>query len=195
MNHSSPHELDNLEKFAVESRERVDSESGGDNGAEEMAGHASVVARPGCSTPQASSSKPQTLLEWRVWLVAKRPGRATAALALMLGGCLVIALAMAAAALGLVAFVLLMSATREFFFPVRYRLTDEGAWAEGVMNSHFIPWGKVKACYLSEEGLKLSPFRRANRLEPFRGVYLRFAGNRGEVVDKVKGLAKEREIE
>lgn len=130
-------------------------------------------------------------MQWRVWSLARQPGKAIGALAIMAGGSFLIALGTATVVLGLAALVLLLLATREFFLPIRYRLTEEGAYAEGFMSSYFISWGKVKRCDLSGEGLKLSPFGRSSRLESFRGVYLRFADNCEEVVEMVKVLAEE----
>lgn len=144
----------------------------------------------GCAL-EVPGPSPQALLEWRVWLVARRPGKAIGALAIMLAASCLIAMGTATVVLGLAALVLLLLATREFFLPVRYRLREEGAYAEWFMSSYFISWGKVKRYDLSGEGLKLSPFGRSSRLEPFRGVYLRFADNCEEVVEMVKVLAKE----
>jgi hypothetical protein len=142
-----------------------------------------------------ASGESQDLLEWRIWLVAQRPSKAIGAAAIMVAGALLTAIGTGKLVLGLVALVLLWLATREFFLPVHYRLTKDGAWAEGFMSSYFIPWVRVKACHVGKEGLKLSPFGRKNRFEPFRGVYLRFAGNKEEVVEIVSNLAREKQTQ
>jgi len=154
----------------------------------------SAGVQPDDSPMSAAQPKPQVLLEWRAWPAARQPRKAIATAAIILLGAFLTVLATVSLPLGLVAFVLLTLATREFFLPTRYQLTEEGASAEGFLNSYSIPWRRVKACLLSDEGVKLSPFAGKSRLEPFRGVYLRFGDNREEVVERVKELAKERGI-
>jgi len=139
---------------------------------------------------EAPGAGAQVVLEWRSWLAADTPGKAVGAALTILVGSVLITLATASAFLGLAALALLTLTTREFFLPMRYRITDAGAWAEGFLSSSFIAWKEVRACHHLEDGLKLSPFAKSSRLEPFRGVYLRFAGNREEVAQTVRRLAE-----
>jgi hypothetical protein len=50
----------------------------------------------------------------------------------------------------------------------------------------------VKNCYLSDEGIKLSPLTHSNRLENFRGFMLLFNKNKEEITGHVKRLAVNR---
>ena len=63
----------------------------------------------------------------------------------------------------------------EFVFPIHYTLTPESAAMKCGLTALEIQWADVRHAYLTDEGIKLSPLRRKNsRMEPLRGVYLRF---------------------
>lgn len=124
--------------------------------------------------------QPEETLTWTVHLAREQPARAVA----------VVALAAAAAALCLYLFhslpfalfslLVVLGATTEFLFPIRYRLTGEAAEQRNLQNWRRIEWQDVRKAYLLEEGVKLSPLRIRTRLEPFRGVFLRFGPGEGE---------------
>lgn len=73
----------------------------------------------------------------------------------------------------------LVGATSEFLLPIRYRLDAEGAEMRNLHNWRRIAWTEVKKAYLLEDGIKLSPLGVRTRLEPFRGVFLRFGAEPG----------------
>lgn len=114
------------------------------------------------------------MVEWRVHLARRQPGKAA----------LVVVLALASAVLCytlfrnllFAAFTLtaLVGATAEFLFPIRYRLDAEAAEMRNLHNWRRISWAEVRKAYLLEDGIKLSPLAVATRLEAFRGVFLRF---------------------
>jgi len=74
----------------------------------------------------------------------------------------------------------------EFLFPVSYEVSQQGARVRSLLKTTNVTWSQVGACYLDDNGVKLSPFNRPSRLEAFRGLYLRFAGNEDEVVQAVR---------
>ncbi|MEN6356849.1 MAG: hypothetical protein ABFD83_07165 [Armatimonadota bacterium] len=76
----------------------------------------------------------------------------------------------------------------DFVFPVNYTLTRESALCHTKFKQSEIKWENVQRCYLDDTGVKLSPLDRPSRLEAFRGVYLRFADNKSDVIDTVKAL-------
>jgi len=85
--------------------------------------------------------------------------------------------------LGIVAsLVVISSSIAEFLFPVSYRISTSGAECRSALRRERIEWSSVKACYLDESGVKLSPLGYPTRLEAFRGVYLRFADDNAETV-------------
>jgi len=86
----------------------------------------------------------------------------------------------------------LLLSLSEFLFPVRYTLTRRGAWARHGLMTLEIAWADVRHAYLAPDGIKLSPIVKPNaRLEPLRGVFLRFAGNEEAVIAAVRRLREE----
>lgn len=125
-------------------------------------------------------------LEWSVWLAKRDPVRAagTVLLALAAGGLAAYVFRSPVAAV--VAAALLLGAVGEFLLPVEYRLTAEGAEARNLCYWRKIAWTEVKRVALGEEGIKLSPLACDSPREAFRGVLLRFAGNRQDVIAAVQ---------
>lgn len=88
--------------------------------------------------------------------------------------------------------LILTGSISDFIFPVRYRLTEEGAEYRNFLTKKHISWADVKNCYLTNEGIKLSPLEKNNRLENFRGFMLLFNNNKDEIISHVKRLASNR---
>lgn len=82
------------------------------------------------------------------------------------------------AALGI---LIILAATTDYWLPIRYRVDEGGCSMRCGLSVSSIEWDKVKRIVLDEEGAKVSPLADSSRLAPFRGVLLRFAGNREEV--------------
>ncbi|MBS1709540.1 MAG: hypothetical protein JSS65_12575 [Armatimonadetes bacterium] len=78
--------------------------------------------------------------------------------------------------------------TSELFLPVRYRLDDNGAQSKCGWSSTEVKWGDVRRVVDGELGVKLSPVPENSKVAPFRGVYLRFNGNREEVLATIRAL-------
>jgi len=133
-----------------------------------------------------SAVAPASPLKWRVHLAAAQPRRAA----------LVVSAGIGAAALCLVLFgnwlfalltvVMLFSATSEFLLPVSFTLDETGAEMRHRFGIRRMGWQEVRKAYLQPDGIKLSPLGRRTRLEAFRGVFLRFAGNQDEVLAAVR---------
>ncbi len=93
----------------------------------------------------------------------------------------------------IIAFVLTASVS-DFLFPVHFKISAETASSRSLFSHQIIRWSDVKAAYILEKGVKLSPFARKSRLEPFRGVFLRFSDNsslREQVIEAIKMLKPE----
>lgn len=126
-------------------------------------------------------------MRWTVHLARRQPLRA--------GLCLAVVGASAAVgywALGglgaAVVIVALLGSLADFLFPVTCTLTRGGASCRMLLKGSEIGWENVRRVYLDDLGIKLSPLRRVSRLEAFRGVYLRFDGNRDQVIETVQSL-------
>jgi hypothetical protein len=69
-----------------------------------------------------------------------------------------------------------------YFAPTDYTLDGEGVRARFLGRERRRPWSEVRGVYPHRDGVHLSPFARPSPLDPFRGIYLRFAGNRDAVL-------------
>ena len=91
-------------------------------------------------------------------------------------------------AIGWAAFsgILLTFSLRNFFLPIRYTLDADGINVKEFLYNRQRPWDQCKSFYPDRFGVLVSPFAFRTRLENFRGVYLRFAENKEEVLDFCK---------
>jgi hypothetical protein len=112
-------------------------------------------------------------MEWTVHLGRRHPGRAVAVAAVVLLASL-LAQVVFRSPLGFwMTAALLLGATAEFLFPVRYRLTPTFAEARGVLFWRRIEWKEVKRLLVGNREIKLSPLKHPSPREAFRGVVLR----------------------
>lgn len=132
-----------------------------------------------------------TRIAWTVHLARQEP----------LKGALALGMLVAVACIGtttvgpytaLVACIISILSLRDFLFPVSYQVSAEGARMRGLLRKAEVSWDDVRNCYLDDSGIKLSPFDRQSRLETFRGLYLRFGGNREQVILAVRELRRDR---
>ena len=141
---------------------------------------------PSCPVTDAGTAGEDGSLEWTVHLARRRPRQAAATAILVLAVSvwaffLFHSLVPAAAT----AF-LLTGAVGEFLFPIRFRLSPEGAEARGLVSWRRIAWTEVKRVYAGKEEIKLSPLEHGGRREAFRGVLLRCDENRDAVLAAVE---------
>ncbi len=89
--------------------------------------------------------------------------------------------------LGLVGFGIVMSATAEFWSPIRYRLTAGGAQSRAGWSLSSLEWGEVKRVVVGPDALKLSPLAHPTKWGVFRGVALRFReADREGILDYIR---------
>ncbi len=81
---------------------------------------------------------------------------------------------------------ILLGSLASFYFPTRYRLTEDDITIKTFAQTHLKKWTQYRTYYPDKNGVLLSPFTRPTRLENYRGIYLRFWNNRDEVVDFVR---------
>ena len=120
-------------------------------------------------------------LAWTVHLLAERPARSIAVIVFLAAVCLVV-LRLYGALTFVLAVFLLGTSLGPFFFPTHYELTAEGPRRRILFLRTERRWSEFRRYDWDEDGVKLSPFSRPGRLEPFRGFFLRFDGNREEVL-------------
>ena len=68
-----------------------------------------------------------------------------------------------------------------FFFPTRYTLAEEGLTVEFLGTKQFKKWGSFVRAEPEKNGIFLSPFARKGFLEHYRGIFVRYDGNKEEV--------------
>ena len=134
------------------------------------------------AVPAENTDKEATLLTWRIHRLRQNPS--------LLG------LVVAAYGIGLFFWLhlfphpltlllplgALTSSMAEYLFPVSYRLTTRGAYANCFLSRLYLPWSDVKRARYGDDGVFLSPLLRPSRLDVFRGVRLCFADGNSEVV-------------
>ena len=129
------------------------------------------------------------ILEWEVRLWHRDPAKRYA----------ILAVACVAGAAGwllfkhpLMAFVgfgAIFASTTDFWLPQRFKLDGNGASMRCGISVTSIQWDAVKRAISSEAGVQLSPLRKEGRMDAFRGVFLRFANNKEEVLSEIRRLA------
>ena len=68
-----------------------------------------------------------------------------------------------------------------FFFPTTYTLTEEALTVEFLGTKQVKKWGGFARVLPENNGIFLSPFPRKGFLEHYRGVFVRYDGNKAEV--------------
>lgn len=86
----------------------------------------------------------------------------------------------------LIGFGAIIASTTEVLLPTKFRIDSSGVRAHCGFSVTSLDWSNVKRIIPDEVGVLLSPLAEAGRLDAFRGVYLRFAGNRQEVLAKIR---------
>ncbi|MBI3910848.1 MAG: hypothetical protein HY320_07930 [Armatimonadetes bacterium] len=138
------------------------------------------------ASPAHEEQAPSLPLEWRVHLAKRQPRRAAAVAAIILASAALCQLLFGNWLFSLFTAFALCAATAEFLLPIRYRLTPQGAEQWNLFAARRILWSGVKRAYLLEDGVQLSPLAIPTRLERYRGVFLRFADNRSEVLAAIR---------
>ncbi len=137
----------------------------------------------------AESNKNPVLMEWVVPVSPEfQAKRIPVAIALLFGvvfGYLLIG--WLGAFVGAVA---IFASTAEVWLPGKYRITGLDASARIGLSQTVIRWENVVRLIDTESGVRLSPLEKSSRLDAFRGVYLRFSGNRDAVLGKIAELTK-----
>lgn len=89
-------------------------------------------------------------------------------------------------ALGWISAVLLPAALAKWFLPTRYELGPEGLAIRFLGITTRAPWSRFRRFYPHSVGVHLSTFEVPSPLDPFRGLFLRFRGNREDVVARLE---------
>lgn len=85
-----------------------------------------------------------------------------------------------------IAILILWGSLSQFYVRTRFTFTEHKVKVKYIVNKIAKDWSQYRSYYEDKNGVLLSPFLRPSRLENFRGLYVRFAGNRDEVMKIVK---------
>ncbi len=137
-------------------------------------------------SPEVSTT-PYTLhptpsLEWSAWPAREKPLFALGLVLFLLAIWFAVGYIYREAVWVLLAVILLLGAVAPFFVITRYRLDEEGVSIKRYVTTMKRRWGELRSYYPDKNGVLVSPFAKPSRLENFRGVYLRFGGNREKVL-------------
>lgn len=135
---------------------------------------------------ESQSSELETL-EWTVRLWKSNPQRLwVIVLAAVLAGAFGL-LALKHPFGALVGIALIALSTADFWMPVKFKLDHQEARRTVGTSISAIAWTDVRQVREDDLGAKLSPLSNPDsRLEPFRGIYLRFDGNRDVVMERIR---------
>jgi hypothetical protein len=93
------------------------------------------------------------------------------------------------------AVLILFGSLAGFYFPTRYVFYDDHFLVISKVQTQRKEWSQYRSFYPDKNGVLLSPFTRPTRLENFRGIYIKFAGNRDKVLEIVRDRIAFREAE
>jgi hypothetical protein len=134
-------------------------------------------------------------LEWQAWPAKERPLLALGLIVFLLVIWVAVGYIYREAVWVLIAIVLLLGAVAPFFVVTRYRLDEEGVSVMRYFTTMRKRWAELRSYYPDRNGVLVSPFPRPSRLESFRGMYLRFGGNREAVINVLEMRIGQREKE
>ncbi len=136
----------------------------------------------------ADRASAEPIMAWQVHLLREQPSKALLIAPVVIASVVLSSVLFRSFVYPAIALVIFLSALSEYLFPIRYEITADGASARTLTGRAFIRWADVKKYYLDDRGVKLSPLSQAGRLEAYRGVYLRFGGNKDEVIETVRRM-------
>lgn len=161
----------------------------------------SAARSPGIPTrtPDLQRADEAPVLSWRVHLVRQEPRRLPALLAVLFVGVVCIWTIFGRPLPAMAAALLIIGAIGDFLFPVSYRITTRGVYADAPTSRMSLRWKEVRRCLPDPRGIVVSPLAVASRLDAFRGVTLRFAphgspGDRDSVLAAIAACAPDLDL-
>jgi hypothetical protein len=141
--------------------------------------------------PAQRTPAPVQRLEWTSLPCRRDPLLSAAVGVLVVLLCGVVYLVFRDPALLALSAVILAGSLLTHFLPTRYVLTEESASATGLLWRTQRPWREFRRYVADGHRAVLSPFSQPSRLDGFRGMVLRFEGNREQVLEFVRRRLEE----
>ena len=127
------------------------------------------------------------LLRWRYHPVREGGLRLIAVLAFLIGVPVILG-SLYGPFFVILSLVILGGSLGTYFLPTVYILYSGGLETHFIGVTRRFAWEQFRSFYPDRNGVLLSPFPAPSRLENFRGLFVRFSGNR----DAVLGIVRER---
>ncbi len=157
-------------------------------------GHETVPSRADGQGPNAASSQP--LLLQYVCHPAARNLTITILTSLFLILCVALVwLISRSYFMTMLAVIILFGSLAGFYTRTRYYFYDDHLVTATMLHTIKKEWTLFRSFYPDRNGVLLSPFARPTRLENFRGLYIKFAGNKDKVMAIVRSKIDFREDE
>jgi hypothetical protein len=127
------------------------------------------------------------LLRWRYHPVREGGPRLVAVIAFLIGVPVILG-ALYGPFFVILSLVILGGSLGTYFLPTVYVLYSGGLETHFIGVTRRFAWDQFRSFYPDRNGVLLSPFAAPSRLENFRGLFVRFSGNR----DAVLAIVRER---
>ena len=145
------------------------------------------MLRFGMLAEAAPSSSPSAdVIRWRSHPLVDEFPKSLLLAVIILAVCVGASWALEGLIWGVISALLLVAAMARYIFPSHFQLDADGVTVRFLGVARRMPWTALKRMSVGPGGMFLSPFERPSRLDSFRGVALRFAGNADEVVAFVR---------
>jgi hypothetical protein len=87
---------------------------------------------------------------------------------------------------GIVGVVLITLTMWSYFMPSHFVIDDWGVRKSSPFGEEKMSWERIRSYVPDRYGVLLSPFAQPTRLAKFRGLSVQFAGNREEVLERIR---------
>ena len=136
--------------------------------------------------PISAGAANNTELCWVCHPVQEQHWRALAVLLVMMATGIGLFIATGDSAWSLTGLAVLLLGLYDFLLPTTFRLTRHGVESRVLIFTRRKPWTSLRSFHVGPNGVLLSPFRGRHRMEAHRGIFVRFHGNRAEVLSIVR---------
>lgn len=82
----------------------------------------------------------------------------------------------------------------DFIAPMEFHVDEWGVRSRILFYRRRKPWSALRTYHPDQNGVLLSPFSKRSRLETFRGMYIRFADNRQDVMPLIQDRLERIEV-
>jgi len=136
--------------------------------------------------PAAADMPDAPVMRWQCCPLRDEYPRSLGFVAAFVGVSVAVGVAFGGVGYGLLATGLLAVALARYYLPTAFRLDADGAAVRFCGQTRRLRWAQVRRVVAQRGGVFLSPFAAPSRLDSFRGMFLRFAGNGDEVTGFVR---------